>query len=78
MLVTLYKIGYVHSRLLDTSGFHAEAKNERFTAAVSRYRQNLKYENFPSSFDSLGQKIAPRSVPHMQHDYFSAFKQSNH
>ena len=77
MLVTLYKIGKVHFRLLGTSGFHVKEKNERFTAAVSRCRQNLKYEHFTSSFGRLRQKVAPKSVPHVQHDYFSSFNRSN-
>ena len=33
MLVTLYKIGGVHFRLLGTNGFHVKAKNKRITAA---------------------------------------------
>ena len=79
MLVTLYKIGQVHFRLFSTNDFHAKAKNERSTAAVSRCRQNLKNENFTSSFDRMTtSKIAPKSVPHVQHDYFSSFNQSNH
>ena len=78
MLITLYKIGELHFRLLGTNGFHVKAKNERFTAASSRCRQNLKYENFTSSFGRLRQNIAPESVPHVQHDYFSSFNQSNH
>ena len=78
MLVTLYKSEGVHFRLLGTSGFHVKAKNERFTAASSRCRQNLKYENFTSSFARLRQNIASKSVPHVQHDYFSSFNQSNH
>ena len=78
MMVTLYKIGGMHFRLLATNGFHVKAKNERFTAARSRCRQNLKYENFTSSFGRLRQNIAPKSVPHVQHDYFSSFNQSNH
>ena len=41
----LYKIGELHFRLLGTNGFHDKAKNERFTAASSRCRQNLKCEN---------------------------------
>ena len=77
MMVTFYKIGGVHFRLLGTNGFHVKAKNERFTAARSRCRQNLKYENFTSSFGRLRQNIAPKSVPHVQHDYFSSFNQSN-
>jgi len=60
------------------SCFHVKAKNERFTAASSRCRQNLKYENFTSSFGRLRQNIAPNIVPHVQHDYFSSFNQSNH
>ena len=42
--------------------------------------QNLKYENFttPKWFGRLRQNIAPKSVPHVQHDYFSPFNQLNH
>ena len=32
----------------------------------------------PLSFGRLRQKFAPKSVPHVEHDYFSPFKQSNH
>ena len=78
ILVTLYKIGEVDFRFLGTNGFHEKAKNEKFTAASSRCRQNLKFENFTSSFGRLRQNIAPKSVPHVQHDYFSSFNQSNH
>ena len=78
MLITSYKIGGVHFRLLGTNGFHVKAKNERFTAASSRCRQNLKYENFTSSFGRLRQNIAPKRVPHVQHDHFSSFNQWNH
>ena len=78
MLVTLYKTGEVSFLLVGTNGFHATEKNERFTAAGSRCRQNLKYENFTSPFSRLRQKIAPKSVPHVQRDYSSPFNQSNH
>ena len=54
MLVTLYKIGEC---LLGTIGFHLKAENEKFTAADSPCRQNLKYENFTSSFGRLRQKM---------------------
>ena len=47
-------------------GCHAKAKSERFTAASSCCRQNLKYENFTSSFCRLRQIIAPKRVPHVQ------------
>ena len=44
--------------------FSCKAKNERFSAAGSRCRQSLKYENFTSSFSRLRQIIAPKSVLH--------------
>ena len=68
MLITLYKIGELHFRLLVTNGFHVKAKSERFTAASSRCCQNLKYENFTSSFGladfvkTLHQKRAARAA----------------
>ena len=37
-----------------------------------------KNENFTSSFSRLRQNIAPKSVPHVQYDYFCSFNQSNH
>ena len=76
--VTLIKITEVQSRLLTTNGFRSKEKNERFTAARLRCRQNLNNEHFTSSFGRLRQLIAPKSVPHVQHDYFFSFNQSNH
>jgi len=68
VLVTLYRQGEVYFPSLGTIGFHVKAtavnlsflKNERFTAAGSRCRQNLKYENFTSSFGRLRQKNCAR------------------
>ena len=34
----------LHFHLLGTNGFHVEVNNERFNAAGSHCRQNLKYE----------------------------------
>ena len=71
MLMTLYKIGEVHFRLLGTNGYHVKAKSERFSATSSRCRQNLKCENFTSSFLRLRQNIAAKCVPsYLQHDCF--------
>ena len=42
MLITLYKIGELHFRLLGTNGFHVKAKSERFTAACLGCCHNLK------------------------------------
>ena len=64
--------------MFSTNGFHENAKNERFTAAGSRCRHNLKHENFMSLLGRLRCKIAPKSVQHVQHDYFSLVIQSNH
>ena len=55
MLVTLKKTVEVSFHLIDANGFHAKAKKERFTAAGSRCRQNLKYEYFTWSFGRLRQ-----------------------
>ena len=74
----VYKIGKMHFRLLGMNDFHVKAKNERFTAADSRFRQKFKNANLASSFGGLRQKIAPKSVPHVQHDYFSSLNQSNY
>ena len=53
MLVTGYKIGEGYVRLLGTDGFHVKAENERFNAEGWCCRQDLKYENFTSSFGRL-------------------------
>ena len=70
MLVTLYEIGEAYFRLLGTKSFRVQGENERFTAAGSRCRWNLKYENFTSSFGRLREKITQKSVLHVQHDFF--------
>ena len=62
--------------LIGTSSFHVKVENERFTAGGSRCHQNLKFENCMSSFGTLRQES--KCVPHMQLDYFSAFKESYH
>ena len=64
--------------MFGANGFHVNAKNKRFTAASSRCHQNLKYEYFMSLLGRLRRKIAPKSVPHVQDDYFSLVIQSNH
>ena len=66
ILVTLYKI-VVNFCFL---GFPVKADNENFTAAGSNCSQHLKYENSKSSFGGRRQKIARKSVSHVQHDLF--------
>ena len=77
-LVTLCKLGKVYFHSLGTNGFHVRAKAEIFSAVGSRYRQNLKSENFTSSLADYDKKIAPKSVLHVQHDHFPSYNQSNH
>ena len=80
-LLRLFHVGHVVQNrrsalsLAWPSGFHVKAKNERFTATSSRC---LTYENLTPSFARIRQNIAPKSVPHVQHDYFPSFNQSNY
>ena len=53
-------------------------ENERFTVLCSRCRDKLKFGNFTLSFGRLRQRIVLKCVPHVQHDYFSSFHQSDH
>ena len=79
MFVTLYKICEVNFGVLGTNGCRVKAKNDEFNATSSRWGQNLKYENFMSSFSRPRQKNAPESVLlHVQHDYFPKLNQSNY
>ena len=70
MLITWYKISGVHFRLLGTNGFQVKAKSERYTAASSRCRQNLKYENFTSSFGKLRQNVAQKRAARAARFFF--------
>ena len=44
---------------------------------INKHAKNNKYQNFMASFGRLRQKIAPKSVPRVQHDYLFSFK-TNH
>ena len=74
----LYEIVEVYFRLLGTNRFYVRAEDERFTAASSRCRRNLKYENPTSSFGRLRENFSPESVPHVHNGYYSLFNQSDH
>ena len=58
------------------NGFHVKTKNERFTAAVSRFPQNFKNEHFAPSFGRLRWNIASKGVPYGAERLFSSFDQS--
>ena len=63
-------------RFLGMNGFHVKTKNGRFTAAVSRFRQNFKIEHFAPSFGRLRWNIASKGVPYGAERLFSSFDQS--
>ena len=78
MLVTLFEIGKVHFPLLGTNGYRVKAKNE--ISVLRRARVDVRISNMNISRRRLADyvKISPKSVPHMQHDYFYPCSQSNH
>ena len=76
--VTLYKIGGVHFRLLATNGFHVKSKDWKIYCGELVLSSEAQIWKFTSSFARLRRNISPKSVPHVQHDYFSSFNQSNH
>jgi len=61
MLGTLYETDKVHFCLFGTNGFHVKAENEKIIPACLHCCQNLKYENFTSSFGRLRQKLHQRA-----------------
>ena len=70
-MITLCEIGEVFFRLLDTNVFPCKVRVINIYRAVrTPCHQNLKYENFTSSFGGLRQRIAPMSVLHLQDDNF--------
>ena len=78
MLDTSHKISEAYFRLLGTNGFHVKAKNKNLLlrAGVVVLTSNMKISRRRLA-DYL-KKCAPKSVPHVQHDYVSSFNQSNH
>ena len=74
--------------LLGTNGFHVKTKDEtstsraRVVVRTSKMKIShccLRWKTITSRLRlRLRQKIALKSVPHAQHDYFSSFNQSYH
>ena len=62
MSVTSYEMGEVSFHLIGGNGFHIKAENEGFSPVGSRCHQNIKYENFRSSFSRLRQKNCIRKL----------------
>ena len=86
MVTILWYCFFLASFIVDTarckwtggSAVEENIGNERFTVVFSRCRLNLKSGNFKLSFGRLCQRIGLKCVPHVQHDYFSSFNQSDH
>ena len=76
--VTVKKLGERHFRLRGTTGFRAKAKNERFTAAGSDFVVRIWEMKISRRRLADYVKNCSKSLPHVQHDYFSSFNQSNH
>ena len=76
--VTVNKLGERHFRLRGTNGFRAKAKNERFTAAGSDFVIRIWKMKISRRRLADYVKNCSKSLPHVQHDYFSSFNQSNH
>ena len=75
-LVTLYKVGEVHAFSLSWHEWcsYKGKKRKIYSCglALSSEPQKLKFHVI------VCQKIEPKSVPQVQHDYFSSLIQSNH
>ena len=71
MFVTLYEIGEVHFCLFGTSGFYVKAENEKLSLRACVVVRTSSSGRLATS------EIARKNVPHVQHDYFSSFNQSN-
>jgi len=65
-----------HAARTGRSADEVNITNERCAVVFSRL--NLKFGIFTSSFGRLRQRIVLKCVPHVQHDYFSSFNQSDH
>ena len=67
-----------HAARTGRSADEVHITNERCAVVFSRCRLNLNFGIFTSSFGRLRQRIVLKYVPHVQHDYWSSFNQSNH
>ena len=67
----LYEINGISFHLFGTKPFRVKAENEIFSAAC--LRQNLRVQNFMTSFGTLRQRNVRTCV---LHDYFSWFNKS--
>ena len=74
-MLASFIVDRVHCKRTGSSAVEVNTENERFTVVYSRY---LKFGSSTLSFGRLRRRIALECVPHVQHDYFSSFNQSDH
>ena len=77
-MLAFYIVDKLRYRWTDRSSVELNIENARFTVGCSHCHRNLKFGNFTLSLGKLCQIIVLKCVPHMQHNYFSSFNQSNH
>jgi len=64
--------------LAGTNGFHAKAKNGKFTAPYTFKAHIIVRTSKPKISRRRFADSAPKSARHVQLDYFSSFNQLNH
>jgi len=77
-LLAVYLVDKLLYRWTDRSAVELNLEDERFIVGCSWCRENLNFGNFTLSFGRLRHRIVLKCVPHVQHDYFSSFNQSDH
>ena len=73
MLATLGELSF---HLIGMNSVHAEEDYERFTVLGSRFRHNLKFENFTLPFGRLRKRIVLKHVLCVQHVCVSSINES--
>ena len=77
-LVAFYTVENLCLRWTGENAVESNEASERFTVGVHVVVRTLNLEISRYSFRTLRQMIPLKYVPHVQHDYFSSFTQSDH
>ena len=67
-------MGEVSFHIIDTKGFDGKKQNERFNAAGSRCRKNLKFENFKATTLKKCTKTRAARAARFPHSTIREFK----
>ena len=78
MFVTLYETGEVPFFFVWHEWFSRKGREWKIYRCGLALSSEPQVWKFHALFWQTTSNIAPKSVPHVQHDYFSSFKQSNH